>query len=122
MPIQDLATQYNDLQKEMGKAGDHDWSGRINTLFSEDFTKTSNGDLFVKNRAELPEQISKCREEAGLWKIEEKEIIPSLCTQKCTIRYSLISNKLGKFEVVAILRSRDGHQIEAIEEIFYAVN
>ncbi len=73
----------------------------------------------MKNRSELLEQILKCREEAGLWKIEEKEIIPSLCTKKCIIRYSLTSENFGKCDVVSILRSLSSHQIESIDEIYY---
>ncbi|HQS83581.1 MAG: hypothetical protein B7Y25_02065 [Alphaproteobacteria bacterium 16-39-46] len=120
MSIQDIAARYNDLQRELGEApGDQDWSNKINALFSEDFIKTLNGEIFVKNRSELPEQISRCREEAGFWKIEEKEIIPSICTKKCIIRYALTSENFGKCEVVAILRSLSGHQIETIDEIYY---
>ncbi len=119
MSIKSLGFQYNALQMKMGTEEDQSWFETIDALFSENFTKIANGEVLVKARSELHKQIIKCREGAGLWKIKEKKVIPSADNKQCTIRYTISTEKAGSFDVIAILSSANGLQIDSIDEIFY---
>jgi ribonuclease I len=119
MPIQMLAKHYNAIQIRMGNSTNTAWAKDINDLFSENFTKTANGQVLVNNRSELQQQITTCIEGAGLWTIQEKDIIPSKDGQKCTIRYIISTEKAGTFDVMALLTSADGQKIDSVDEVYY---
>lgn len=121
LSIKELGVQYNALQMEMGASENQSWLENINLLFSEKFTKRVNGELLVATRSELENQIIKCREDIGSWKIQEKEIIPSKDNQVCTIQYIISTEKAGDFEVIAILKSSNAKQIDSINEIYYQI-
>lgn len=121
LSIKELGAQYNALQMEMGASENQSWLENINLLFSEKFTKRVNGELLVATRSELENQIIKCREDIGSWKIQEKEIIPSKDNQVCTIQYIISTEKAGDFEVIAILKSSNAKQIDSINEIYYQI-
>ncbi len=121
MTIKILSEKYNNLQTLMGAKEEDFWIRDIDTLFSEDFTKKANGQFLVNSRSELQKQITLCVSQSGLWKIEEKEIIPSHDGKKCTNRYIISTEKAGSFEVIAIIYSKDGEKIDSIEEVFYQI-
>lgn len=121
MSIQELGHQYNAIQKEMGRPGTSGWVSTLPTLFSSQFHKIANGTVLVQNRSELEKQILQCREDAGPWQIEEKEMIPSQDNSKCTLRYVISTEKAGKFDVIAILSSTNGRQIDSVDEVFYQI-
>jgi hypothetical protein len=76
----------------------------------------------VKERAELNSQIIQCRKDAGPWKIEEKEILPSKDNQSCTLRYIIATENAGSFHVIAILQSKDSLHIDSIDEVYYKID
>jgi len=121
LSIKELGVQYNALQMEMGASESPNWLENIDLLFSEKFTKRVNGKFLVTTRSELENQIIKCREDIGSWKIQEKEIIPSKDNQTCTIQYVISTEKAGDFEVIALLKSSNAKQIDSIDEIYYQV-
>ena len=119
MTILDLAIQYNNLQKNMGILEKSSWTQNIESLLDEDFQKIINGQITVSNREALTNQIINLRESSGPWAITEKEIIPSACGQKCTLRYVISTEKVGSFDILAVLTSKNGRTINRIDEIFY---
>ena len=121
MLIYEVAERYNSIQKKMGVSEKSSWINDIDDLFTEDFTKVINGQTIVNNRASLSNQILSCIETAGSWVIEEKDIIPSSCNQKCTIRYIIKTQKGGSFDVIAILSSDKNNKILKIDEICYQI-
>lgn len=122
MTIQRLAERYNALQNRMGCSSDTAWEKDIDSLFSQDFTKTANGQVLVKNRSELLQQITACIDGAGFWAIEEKDIIPSKDGQTCTIRYVITTEKAGAFDVMALVSSKNGQTIDAVNEVYYLMS
>ena len=120
--IETLGTRYNAIQMEMGSAVHKDWSDEIHALFSKDFSKTANGHVLVKERAELNTQIAQCRKDFGRWKIQEKEILPSKDNQSCTLRYIIATEGAGSFHVIAILKSKDALHIDSIDEVYYKID
>ncbi len=121
MSIKELADRYNNIQIQMGKDDVLDWSSDINALFAEDFTKTANGSVLVNNRSELQNQIIMCREGAGRWQIDVKDVIPSYDNHKCTIHFVLTSEKAGNFDIIAILTGTNDQKIASVNEVFYQV-
>ncbi|MBX9804218.1 MAG: hypothetical protein K2Y18_00505 [Alphaproteobacteria bacterium] len=118
MSIQELAQRYNQFQHDFGQGVSHDYEKVINTLFSQNFKKIANGIELLPERAQLLPQLNGVKDFAGTWAIQSQEIIPSFDNMKCTIRYSLKSEKAGEFDVIAILKAHQG-QIEQIDEIYY---
>ncbi len=41
--------------------------------------------------------------------------------KKCTIRYIISTEKIGSFDVMAILYSSDEMKIESIDEVYYQI-
>ena len=117
MSIKELAIKYNQFQNDFGLGID----GDISSLFSPDFRKIVNGGEIVTSSSKLKEQLEGVKEFAGSWKIQEKELIPSLDNQCCTIRYLLTSEKSGTFDIIAIMKSVNGIKIDSIDEVYYQV-
>jgi hypothetical protein len=118
MSIFTLAEQYNQFQHAFGQGVEKDYVDIIARLFSPKFIKIANGNELARERSELLKQLSSVKEFAGNWSIKSHEIIPSLDNKKCTIKYSLQSEKAGQFFIIAILTATDG-QIDKIDEVFY---
>lgn len=106
----------------MGGESGPAWEQDIATLFSEHFTKKANGSLLVENRDKLKSQAYECLKEAGSWTLTVKEIIPSFEGTKCTLRYTLTTEKAGAYDVIALLCSKDGRHIDYVEEFYYPLS
>ncbi len=117
--IQKLAERYNALQSKMNYLKPEEYSDEISNLFSDHFSKTANGEVLVSERSVLEAQIEDCREEFGSWSIEVDAVIPSQDNKMCTIRYKVLTQKAGTFDVIALLKSEDGIKIDSINEIYY---
>ncbi len=122
MTIANLAKSYNNFQNEYGQSMRPDYEGVINELFSVDLKKVANGQELVAKRDGLGLQLAGVKAFAGKWTINANVIIPSIDNKQCTIRYILCSEKAGKFDVIAILSSANGKQIDAIDEIYYQMS
>jgi len=122
MTIANLAKSYNNFQNDYGQALHPDYEEIINELFSADLKKVANGQELVAKREDLGQQLAGVKAFAGNWTIDAKIVIPLVDNKQCTIRYILSSEKAGKFDVIAILSSSNGKQIDAIDEIYYQMS
>jgi hypothetical protein len=122
MTIANLAKSYNNFQNEYGQSMRPDYEEIINELFSADLKKVANGQELVAKREGLGQQLADVKAFAGNWTINANVIIPSIDNKQCTIRYILSTEKAGKFDVIAILSSANGKQIDAIDEIYYQMS
>jgi hypothetical protein len=118
----DLAKKYNDFQSEIGRSAEGNFETTISSLFTEQFRKTANGEILVHNRSALKDQLGACREMAGNWTIDVKDIAAFDDPRRCLIRYHLVSDKLGVFDVMATLRSDSNGRIEEVDEVYYIVS
>ncbi len=121
MTIANLAKAYNNFQNDYGQSTRQDYEEVIKALFSADLKKLANGQELVAKREGLGQQLAGVKAFAGNWTINEKLIIPSADNKQCTIRYVLSSEKAGQFDVIVVLTSADGKQIDAIDEIYYQI-
>jgi len=121
MSIESLAKKYNKFQNDFGQGAAEDFPTIISQLFSPAFTKTANKSVLVPKRDDLNKQLTDVKGFAGNWSINETFLIPSADNTKCTIRYSLVSEKAGTFDVIAVLSSVDSQHIDSVDEIFYQV-
>ena len=119
MTIANLAKAYNSFQNDYGQSTRPDYEEVIKELFSTDLKKVANGQDLVAKRDGLGQQLAGVKAFAGNWTINANVIIPSIDNKQCTIRYVLSSEKAGKFDVIAIISSANGKQIDAIDEIYY---
>jgi hypothetical protein len=122
MTIANLAKAYNNFQNDYGQSISPDYEEIINELFSVDFKKVANGQELVAKRDGFGQQLAGVKAFAGNWIINANIIIPSVDNKQCTIRYILSSEKAGKFDVIAILSSNNGKQIDTIDEIYYQIS
>ncbi len=120
MSIESLAIRYNEFQSDYGSHASKDYPSIIENLFSPEFRKTANGQILTHQASELEGQLLSVRNFAGTWSIHPKEIIPSACDKKCTIEYTLTSEKAGTFHVIAILTAKD-QKIDSIHEVYYQI-
>ncbi len=119
--MEKLAHVYNEFQNNYGQSIFLDYKHVIENLFSPDFKKIANGSLLVPQRDRLEEQLASVKEFAGSWIIERKNVIASANNNQCAIRYILNSDKAGKFDVIAIIKSDDGKKIDHVDEIYYQI-
>jgi len=119
--IADLARRYNEFQQSFGQSEDKNYPGIIEGLFSPGFQKIANTQILVNGRDNLESQLSGVRAAADGWTVLVKEIIPSANNEKCTIYYSLVSKKLGTFDVIAILTSSDRTHIDSVREVYSVI-
>lgn len=119
MKIIDLAKKYNEFQSEIGHSLDGNVDATISALFSEQFRKTANGEILVHNRSTLKDQLGACREMAGKWTIDVKDIAAFDDPSRCLIRYHLFSEKAGVFDIMATLRSDAEGRIKEVDELYY---
>jgi len=120
-PIAELATAYNEFQHSYGQSEEKDYPAVIEKLFSPGFEKTANTQRLVNGRDNLEPQLSSVRAAAEGWNILVKEMIPSADNKKCIISYSLVSKKLGTFDIIAILTSSDGAHIDSVTEVYSVI-
>ena len=121
MKAVDLAHKYNEFQKQIGRSLEGDFDATIASLFSEKFKKIINGETTVNDRRALKNQLQSCRDIAGNWTIDVKDVAPFEDPERCLIRYQLASDKLGTFDVMATLRGNSTGEIEEVDEIYYIV-
>ena len=121
MSISNLAAQYNKFQTEFGAGQDLNYEEKIKLLFTPAFKKIANGKEITSDRSQLYDQLCSVKDSAGNWSITEKEIISSSDNKKCTISYIIKTEKIGVFEVIAILSSPDSKKIHNIYEVYYQV-
>jgi hypothetical protein len=114
-----LGKSYNDFQNNFGQNVDLDYKSIIKSLFSVDFKKVANGVELVSNAEGLLSQLDSVKKAAGLWTIDAKECITSLCGNKHTISYILNTEKFGKFGVIAIITISDRKLIDLVNEVYY---
>lgn len=123
MSILRLAEKYNAFQQRVGSAqsgGDLDSAFKeIPLLFAENFKKVINGVMLVSERSGLRKQLEEVKKAGGGWKIELKSTMPCVDIHKCVIRYHLISQNLGTFDIMAVLKSQPSGLLEEIDEIYY---
>lgn len=117
MSILNLALQYNKFQNDFG-SNDASYQSEIDQLFTSDFQKIANKNSLVSGKDELESQLKSVKEFAGNWLIVSIYNIPSKDDKSCTIRYELHSEKAGNFDVMAILSSENGKQINKVDEVF----
>lgn len=117
--MNDLVKSYNHFQSSFGQGVELDYQHMVNSLFSKDFKKIANGVELVSNAEGLINQLQSVKEVAGAWSIKVKESIPSSCNKKLTLSYILNSEKLGNFEIIAIINSFDQKKIDSIREVYY---
>ena len=118
MSVTILASQYTQFQNSFGQGEAQNYAEAAGLLFSHDFKKIANGQEQVSNLTMLLPQLETVKGFAGNWTIKNQETIPSQDNTKCTIKYSLDSQKAGRFEAIAILTIAD-NKIKEIDEIFY---
>lgn len=116
--IEKLVDVYNSFQQAYGKEVSLNYPFLIELIFSKDFKKIANQEELVSDRAGLEPQLENVKALFGSWEKEVKYIIPSACGTKCTLRYTLKSEKAGDFDVFAVLTSQDGKHIDVIDEIY----
>lgn len=117
--MQRLVESYNNFQNSFGQSLELDYQQVVTSLFSKDFKKVANGKELVSRAEGLIHQLQGVKEAAGAWSTDVKEAIVSLCGKICTFRYILDSEKLGKFEIIAIINSADQMKIDSIREVYY---
>lgn len=116
-----IAEKYNKFQNDFGQNVEQDYDAFIESLFSPESTKTANGQVLVANRDELKGQLTSVRDMAGGWTMDIKYVIESATDQNYVIRYILVTEKLGDFDVMALVGSLDGVKIDFIDEVYYQV-
>lgn len=116
-PINGVAVTYNTFQHDVGQGKEA--FDRIESLFSPSFQKIANGAVLVSKRDELKNQLSTVKEMTGKWKVEVKEIAPLQDPQRCFIRYLLVTEKAGTFDVLATVRIDGEGRIALIDEVYY---
>jgi hypothetical protein len=121
MTILNLARQYNQFQQQVGNTLDSAYEDMIPNLFSSSFIKIANGIALVTNRSLLKDQLENVRKVAGSWVIVSKEEIPFQESNRCLIRYHLMSKDLGSYDVMAILTMDQEEKIQRIEENYYQI-
>lgn len=121
MNATDLAQKYSNFQNDFGCVNDENVDTTISSLFAEQFRKVANGETLVQNRSALKHQLETCRDMAGKWTIDVKDIVGFADPQRCLIRYHLVSDKLGIFDVMATLRGDLKGRIEEIDEVYYII-
>lgn len=121
MKATELAKRYNDFQKEIGRSLEGNFDATISSLFAEKFKKIINGETTVNDRGALKDQLVSCRDIAGNWTIDVKDVAAFEDPERCLIRYQLVSDKLGTFDVMATLRGNPKGEIEEVDEIYYIV-
>lgn len=114
-----LVEAYNHFQNNFGQGVELDYQQVVTSLFSKDFKKVANGVELVSKAEDLITQLQSVKEAAGAWSVDVKESIPSVCNTKLTLSYVLISEKLGKFGIIAIINSADQKKIDSIREVYY---
>ncbi len=119
--IEKLAEKYNNFQAQFGLPGNQDLSLYIGELFSPNLQKVINGKTLVFKRDALVEQLNEVKDSAVSWKLIIQSLIPSKDDIFCTIRYFLHTENSGDFDIVAIISSQDGIQIDKIDEIYYYI-
>ncbi len=112
-----VAQQYNKFQNDFGQNVEQDYDALIEDLFSPESTKTANGQVLVSSSNELKGQLTAIRDMAGGWTMDIKYIIESSTDQNYVIRYILVTEKLGNFDVMALIGSLDGVKIDFIDEV-----
>lgn len=117
----DLAKQYVHFQQQVGVGVNDIWAQTIPLLFCDSFQKTANGISIVSQRHQLKDQLLHTRQVSGSWEIQLHEIILFQDPYRCLIRYQLMAEKLGRYEVMAILTHNGQQQIQRIEEMYYQV-
>ncbi len=119
--IADLARRYNEFQNDYGQGVSKDYNAIIESLFSSAFKKIANRTELVSERARLEQQLADVKAAAGNWTMREKSTIPSADNKQCVIWYVLETEKAGSFDVMAILRSSNGNQIDSIDEVYFQI-
>jgi hypothetical protein len=122
MTIETLAHAYNAFQHHYGQSMVTNVQHVIENLFAPAFKKIVNGATLVGKRDDLESQLAHIKLLTGPWVIKPSMIIPSADNQQCTIRYSLITENAGTFDVIAIISSGDNQTIHLIDEVYYQVN
>jgi hypothetical protein len=120
MKATELAKKYNEFQSHVG-VSNNNVDETISTLFADNFRKIVNGEILVKNRSELQLQLESIKIMGGSWVIHVKDVAGLEDPNRCLIRYHLVSEKLGVFDVLATLRASNS-RIEEVDEIYYIVN
>ncbi len=119
--IKELAIAYNKFQNDFEQGVSKDYNAIIESLFSSAFKKIANRTELVSERARLEQQLADVKAAAGNWTMREKSTIPSADNKQCVIWYVLETEKAGSFEVMAILRSSNGNQIDSIDEVYFQI-
>lgn len=117
--MHNLVESYNNFQNSFGQDIKLDYPRIVASLFSEDFKKIANGVELVSNAEGLINQLQSIKGTSGAWSIDVNESISSLCNKKFTLSYILNSEKLGKFEVIAIITASDQNKINSVREVYY---
>jgi hypothetical protein len=121
MSIENIAEKYNRFQNNFGQNVEQDYDAFIESLFSPESTKTANGQVLVASRGEFKGQLTSVRDMAGSWTMDIKYVIESATDQNYVIRYMLVTEKLGDFDVMALLGSLDGVKIDFIDKVNYQI-
>lgn len=116
--MEKLAQKYIDFQNALGGANDS-LKGTIDALFSPHFKMIVNGHTVVSSKSNLAPQLQKMMTHFGKRKLNIQNIISCADKEQCIVRYFLNVENIGQFDVMAILKSKTGHQIDEVDEIYY---
>jgi hypothetical protein len=117
-----IVEKYNQFQNQYGANANQDHSKIIEDLFMPGFNKIANGQIIASKRDELNAQLQSIVEFAGKFEMNITRIIPSANKHDFVVRYILTTEKAGKFDVMAVIFSKDGIKIDNIDEIYYQVS
>jgi len=119
--MEELAQKYFDFQNQVGQC-DEISDKLINPLFSKVFKRIVNGRTVVSTKADLSLQLTNIRNHFGKWKISPKSVVACADQQQCVVRYIVDLEDMGQFEVMALLKSKTGQQIDEIDEVYYKIS
>ena len=119
--MEKLAQKYVDFQNAIGGANDN-LKDMIDSLFSPHFKMIVNGHMVVSSKSNLAPQLQRMLTHFGKRELNIQNIISCADKEQCVVRYFLKIENMGQFDVMAILKSKTGRQIDEIDEIYYKIN
>lgn len=112
-------TEYIKFQKELGLQEQKEYSEMIQEIFANDIVKVEDHHIVATGHDEFKKHLMDLRNNYGSWYISVKKQSKSKDETVGTIRYEIVTDKVGTFEVVALLKLSDDNKIKEIDESYY---
>lgn len=120
-PTENIAHAYNRFQDDFGSGKEQNYNELIESLFTENFRKVINGDIYVAERSGLLKQLTDLRQAVGGWSVEVINIASIPESYNYTSEWRIHTRDAGVYHAVAILGSTDGIKINSVHESAYKV-